>query len=151
MRRKKIELNSNGSTKIFKNNTIKITKEDNLYFFEIGKELTDDIGEAVSILMTKYDDNHPLWDITYENVENITPGKSLFWLSGGYNEWRLLENYNTPWSECNSIFTEEYSELITQIIKRSKSLREIKDNFIKYLNLPILYDFALGKNLIKQF
>jgi hypothetical protein len=34
------------------------------------------------------------------STENITPERSLFWLTGGDKEWRTMEYYNTPWCDC---------------------------------------------------
>ena len=39
--------------------------------------------------------------------------------------------------------------MIIKIIKDSKKLSEVRDGFIKYLNLPIIYDFAMSRNLLK--
>jgi hypothetical protein len=60
--------------------------------FEIGKELTTDIGEAVSILIRSCDSSNQIWNIEIEiSTENITPERSLFWLTGGDKEWRTME------------------------------------------------------------
>ena len=101
--------------------------------------------------MRKVDWNDGIWDMELEdiNIDNITPEKSLFWLTGGYVEWRTLENYNKPWCDCYLDFQEEFGMLIFNIVKRNKKLKEIRNNYYKYLNLPILYDFALSKNMIK--
>jgi hypothetical protein len=49
MKRKKTLLEIEvGSKIIFTDNVIRVSKENNEWFFEIGKELTTDIGEAVS-------------------------------------------------------------------------------------------------------
>jgi hypothetical protein len=91
------------------------------------------------------------WDIEVNNtnIENISPEKSLFWLTGGTQEWINLENYNRPWCDCYLDFQEEFGFMIIKIIKDSKKLSEVRDGFIKYLNLPVIYDFAMSKNLLK--
>lgn len=136
---------------VYNDNIIRISKEGKEYFFEIGKELSVDIAEAVTILMRKTEWDNPVWDVELKDVvtEEITPEKSLFWLTGGYSEWRTLEHYNKPWCDCYLDFQEEFGFLIVNIVKRSKKLKDIRDNFVKYLNLPTLYDFAMSKNMIK--
>lgn len=151
MRKRKLSLQVKGKNDIYHFGIIRISKEENEYFFEIGSEMTSDVAEAVSMMIGKVDWNDPVWDLTIDVVvlENITPEKSLFWLTGGYSEWRTLENYNKPWCDCYLDFQEEFGYLIINIIKRTKTLKEMRDNFLKYLNLPTLYDFALSKNMIK--
>lgn len=151
MKRKKTALKTKGKNNIYKNNIVRITKEDNEYFFEIGNELTSDIAEGVSILMRKCDWGDILWDIEISDIisEDISPAKSLFWLSGGLSEWRTLDNYNRPWCECYLDFQEEFGYLVINIIKRARTLKDVRDGFCKYLNLPTLYDFAMSKDMIK--
>lgn len=151
MKRRKLALKAVGKNDVYNNGIVRVTKEEDIYFFEIGNELTSDLAEAVALLMRKLDWNDELWNMILEdiNIDNITPEKSLFWLTGGYTEWRTLENYNKPWCDCYLDFQEEFGLLIFNIVKRTKSLKEIRNNYYKYLNLPILYDFALSKNMIK--
>ena len=151
MRRRKLALQVKGKNDIYHFGIIRISKEENEYFFEIGSEMTSDVAEAVAMMMRKVDWNDPVWDLTIDGVvlENIAPEKSLFWLSGGYAEWRTLENYNKPWCDCYLDFQEEFGYLILNIIKRTKTLKDMRKNFYKHLNLPTLYDFALSKNMIR--
>ena len=152
MKKRKLALQTKGKNDIYhKVGIIRISKEENEYFFEIGSDVTSDVAEAVAMMMRKIDWDDPVWDLEINDfiIENTAPEKSLFWLSGGYNEWRTLENYNRPWCDCYLDFQEEFGYLIVNIIKRTKTLGGIKDNFIKHLNLPILYDFAISKNMIK--
>ena len=151
MKRRKVTLKTVGKNDVYNDGIVRVTKEENVYFFEIGNELTSDGAEATALLMRKFDWDNAIWDLELEDidVENITPEKSLFWLTGGYSEWRTLENYNKPWCDCYLDFQEEFGILIFNIVKRTKKLKEIRDNYYKYLNLPILYDFAISKNMIK--
>jgi hypothetical protein len=150
MKRKK-ELLKSELDSVFVSKKLVIKKEGNEWFFEIGKEMTNDLSEAVTIMMRVCKPGDSAWDleINNTNIENITPEKSLFWLTGGTQEWRNLENYNRPWCDCYLDFQEEFGFMIIKIIKDSKKLSEVRDGFIKYLNLPIIYDFAMSKNLLK--
>jgi hypothetical protein len=151
MKKRKVDLESKGSQNIYIDEIITISKESDEYFFEIGTEMTNDIAEAVSILMRRSEFNSNIWDLELKDVftENITPEKALFWLTGGYTEWRTLEHYNKPWSECYLDFQEEFGMIIINIVKKSKNLKDIRNNFIKYLNLPTLYEFSISKNMIR--
>lgn len=150
MKRKK-ELVKSESDLIFFNGKILIQKSIDSYSFELGREITNDVAEAVSILMKMDVLDEEIWNIEVNNIdlENIVPAKCLYWLTGGYEEWNNLENYKTPWSECYLDFQEEFGFLIINIIKKSKNLSDIKKGFIKYLNLPTIYDFAISLDIVR--
>jgi len=151
MKRRKLALKSVGKNDVYNSGIVRVTKEEGTYFFEIGSELTSDVAEAVALLMRKVDWNDSLWDMEIEDAktDEITPEKALFWLTGGYAEWRTLENYNKPWCDCYLDFQEEFGMLIFNIAKRNKKLKDIRNNYYKYLSLPILYDFAISKKMIR--
>ena len=151
MRKKKTLLKEIGTKIIYDDNTIIISREGNEWFFEIGKELTTDLGEAVSLLLRNCDASDQVWktEIKEMNIDNISPEKSLYWLTGGEKEWKTLEHYNRPWCDCYLDFQEEFGLLVISIIKRSKTLEDMRKHFIEYLNLPVLYDFALSKKFLR--
>lgn len=127
---------------------VKISKSGNDIIFEIGKEITSDIAEGVSIMMRFCEQKSKIWDLEIDTNSEIIPEKSLFWLTGGSQEWNNLENYKKPWCECYLEFQEEFGMTIINIVKKSKKLSDIKEGFNKYLNLPTLYDFAISKKLV---
>jgi hypothetical protein len=150
MKKRKDLLERIGTKIIFTDKTRKISIEGNKWFFEIGKEVTTDIAEAVSLLIRECDSNDQIWDVELRNnIEEITPEKSLYWLTGGYKEWKSLENYNRPWCDSYIYFQEEFGLTIVNVVNRSQTLGDIRKYFIENLNLPVLYDFALSKNLIR--
>ncbi len=151
MKKRKVLLKSELSDVVFKNEKVLIGKVENKWIFEVGRETTNDLAEGISILMRNLDAKSPIWDIEYKIDDSIeiNPERSLFWLSGGPQEWNTLDNYQKDWSECYLDFQEEFGITILNIIKKSKNFREIRNSFIKYLNLSIIYDFAMSKRLIK--
>lgn len=153
MKRRKLALKAVGKNDVYSGGIVRVSREEDKYFFEIGSELTTDLAEAVALLMRKTDWNDGIWNLDLQGMrietEEITPEKALFWLTGGYSEWRTLENYCKPWCDCYLDFQEEYGLLICNIIGRTKSLKEIRDNFCKHLSLPTLYEFALSKEMIR--
>jgi hypothetical protein len=150
MRKKKVLMKNELSELVFIDDRIKISRNNKEWFFEIGIEMTSDLAEGIVLLMRTVESNHPVWSTNFEVVsEDITPEKSLFWLTGGYAEWRTLEHYNKPWVDCSLDFQEQFGFIIVNSIKRSKRFSDVRDNFLKYLNLSILYDFAMSKNLIR--
>ena len=151
MKRKRVLLKNELSEMLFNDDRVRVSKCDNEWFFEIGNEMTSDIAEAASILMRTHDRDHHIWKMQLSNIDldKITPEKSLFWLTGGYLEWRGLEHYNKPWHDCYLDFQEEFGFLVMNIVRKSNNLGDIRSNFIKYLNLPVLYDFAVSKGMIK--
>ena len=132
-------------------NFIKIDISDGLYTFEIGNEITSDLSEAIAIMIRKIDFDNPIWDLDVKNfeIENIKTDKCLFWLSGGYTEWRTLDHYNRPWFDCYIEYDNKFGGVVMNILKRSKKLKDIRNKMLKHLSLPILYDFALSKNFVK--
>ena len=136
---------------VWENDLVTVCRGEKEYFFEIGQETTNDIGEAVAIMM-RYKNlwNDSIWNTEVKNIntEDITPLKTLYWLSGGDAEWSSLEHYSKPWHEIALTFQEEYGMLICMIISKAKTLRDIREGFIKYLNLPTLYDFAVQQELV---
>jgi hypothetical protein len=151
MRKKKDLLKHDLSNVVYSDDRVKVIKYSDEYFFEIGKEMTSDLGEAVCILMRNFDFNHEIWNLEIDEIdyEKIVPEKSLFWLTGAYSEWSTLENYKQPWQECYLDFQEEFGFIIINTIKKYKKLSEIRNTFIKNLSLPILYDFAISRNLVR--
>jgi hypothetical protein len=136
---------------VWESEIIKINKEFNNYHFEIGKETTSDIGEAVSILMRiKNRYNDPVWNTKISDLDtyNIDPSKAIYWLSGGDSEWKNGTEYKKKWSDCFIEFQEEFGVIIISILKKSKTLKDVRDGFAKHLNLSILYNFALERNII---
>lgn len=118
-------------------------------FFEIGNDITTDVSEAVAIMMRKNIDES-IWNKTISiNYDDIEPRRTLYWLSGGDSEWMTFRNYSTPWCDCDLDFQEEFGFMVISILKKSKTLGDIRDGFIKYLNLPVLYEFALNKGFIR--
>ena len=135
---------------VFSDEKIKINKQKENFIFEIGKETTTDLAEGVAIMMKILDNNHEIWNFEFEiDEEKIIPEKSLYWLTGGHTEWKQLEHYEKTWYDCYLIFQEEFGISIMNIIKKSKKLKDIREEFKRCLNLPIIYDFALSQNLIK--
>jgi hypothetical protein len=120
-------------------------------FFEIGDYCTTDISEAVSIMMRVgvYDTN--IWQTNiqkYLDLDSIETRKCLYWLSGGDDEWKKRNFYKRPWNECDLLFVDEFNVTVLVILKKSKTLQDVKNGFLKFLNLPTFYEFALNKNLI---
>jgi hypothetical protein len=149
MKKKKVALMRNFD--MWSDNLIKIDKEGDQYYFEIGSDITTDLAEAVAIMMkfkTKYDNK--FWDLQINDINyyDICPEKSLYWLTGGDIEWKLMNNYKKSWTQSSLIFQEKFGNRIISILRCSKTFGDVRNGFTKYLNLPILYEFALESDLI---
>lgn len=148
---KKKHLSKNQNVKLAgESNFLNITEEKNgQMFFEIGTEITQDIAEAVSIMMRKPNIDKSIWEKQYPiNIDTVEPKKTLYWLSGGDNEWITQHNYKLSWSECEGEFQEEFGIVVVSVLKKSKTLADIRNGFIRYLNLPTLFEFALSKDFV---
>ncbi len=151
MKRKRDLTKSENSDLLFRNHKVSIFKSKDEWYFEIGKEMTKDLAEAVTILMKTTGVTDEIWNIEIKNInlDEISPSRSLYYLTGGYDEWITLPNYKKNWSECHLDFQEEFGFMVIKILEKSKKLSDVRDGFKKYLNLPILYEFALSKNFIR--
>jgi len=135
---------------VWNSEMIKIGQDFNGYYFEIGMELTNDLAEAVAILMRlKSKWNDEIWNLKISEIDyyNIDPSKCLYWLTGGDEEWRAEENYKKYWHEVQLEFQEEFGVLIISILKKSKTLKDVRTGFLKHLNLATLYNFAIEKEI----
>lgn len=149
MKRKKVEVMRNFN--FWTDNFVKIDKEGDQYYFEIGSDITTDLAEAVAIMMNyKNKESDKFWELQIKDINyyDIKPEQALYWLSGGDYEWKVMNNYKKIWSEVSLDFQEEFGLRIISILKKSKTMRDIRDGFLKYLNLPILYEFALENEIV---
>lgn len=110
-----------------------------------------DCAEGVAALMrlkTVFDDDK-FWQLKVGNSKyDVSPCRALYWLSGGNREWESNETYSYKWLEVNSIFEHNFRDDIYEIIENAETLQDIKEGFMKTLNLPVLYEFALSNDLI---
>lgn len=151
MKKRKTLVKVNLSDVIFNDNLIAINKTEFGFFFEIGEQITDDVAEAVSILMKRVDKSDPIWKTKLNDFKeySVVPEKSLYWLSGGQKEWDTLINYNRPWCESYILFQEHFGTMVVEAVEKSKTLEEVRDFFQTNINLLDIYEYALSINLIK--
>jgi hypothetical protein len=128
---------------------VTINQSEDITYFQIGYQITDDLAEAVSIMMRIINENDPIWNIKIKNKHDIDYKKSLYWLSGGDEEWVNLPHYNQSWIDCNDLYVEEFKQEIENIINESVTFKDIKQKFKSKLNMFKMYDFAIANNLIK--
>ncbi len=151
MKRKKVECDNQIMDNIILNDVSVFFGKENLIVFEIGNEVASDISEFIAILTKNIKYDNEIWNTVIDKklLNNISTVKTLYWLSGGDVEWNNGNHYNRPWSIYNVYFYKKYNRLVKNILKKSKTYGDVRDYFNEYLNLPILYDFALSQNMIK--
>ncbi len=83
MKRKRDVIKSENSDLLFTNHRVSIFKSKDDWYFEIGKEVTKDLAEAVTILMKTNGITEDIWNIEIKNVnlDEISPSRSLFYLN----------------------------------------------------------------------
>lgn len=148
MKKKKVELLRKFN--FWSDNYIKIDKEGDQYYFEIGSEVTTDISEAVAMMMSYQNKSvDKFWDLEIKDIDyyNIRPELAIYWLSGGDYEWKIMNNYKKTWDDSFLDLQEEFGITIISILKKSKTMGDIKDGFLKHLNLSTIYEFALDKGI----
>ena len=139
------------SVVIYRSSKIRVSMELNgELFFEIENELTSDLSEAVAMVINLGINDKIFFDTMFNvSMENISPDKALYWLSGGDKEWVTKQHYSKSWSEVYLSYQEEFGITIINIKKKSKTLGEVRNGFIKSLSLATLYEFSLDKGFIK--
>jgi len=155
-RDKKWVIEESGSL-LYESDQVKVWQEPNgkLFFESIdpilcGTFMSDDYAESVAALMRlpKVFNNDKLWKIKIIDKYDITTTNVLYWLTGGDSEWVDNKNYKYGWNDVESIFNHRFEDVIFGIIDQSNTLGDIKRGFMKHLNLPVIYEFALNNNLI---
>ena len=68
MKKKKVLLRNELSEVVFNNDRVVISNFADEWIFEIGNDITNDIAEAVSILMRRVDYNDPVWKMEVKNI-----------------------------------------------------------------------------------
>jgi hypothetical protein len=129
---------------------IQVYSNGNSIYVEHGKFRTDDIAEAVAYLMylPKFN-NDSIWNFNITKYKSsISPCRSLYWLSGGDNEWVDGYTYDISWSSVYDLYDKEFSDIIYDIVANATTLNDIKNNFIYKLNIPIFWEFALKNKII---
>lgn len=134
---------------LFDQDRITINQGNDITYFQIGYVITNDLAEAISIIMRTTHGNDIIWNTKIKNKPDINVEKSLYWLSGGDEEWINLTNYNQPWIECSDLYVNEFKQTIETIIDESLTLKDVKNGFNDKLNMLKMYDFAIASNLIK--
>ncbi|CAG7580185.1 MAG: hypothetical protein SLAVMIC_00289 [uncultured marine phage] len=143
---------------LYEDQKVKVWKEPNgKLFFESNDPIlcdtfmSDDYAESVAALMRlpKVFNDDKLWNIKINKDKyDITTSKVLYWLTGGNKEWNDKNHYKNDWNEIDSIFTHQFEDTIFEIVGQSNTLGDIKRGFMRHLNLPIIYEFALNNDLI---
>lgn len=139
-------------------NQIYIYAESNIYFFQSNNPKlynfsTYDYMEATAAFMklkhTYLMDK--IWDITItEDMQyGINMYNILYWLSGGDNAWKTNKIYKKSWDEYADLFVNHFKQIILNINKTSRNIKECRDSFLRELSLPTIYEFSLENNLLK--
>lgn len=157
MKRKERRVMENQGVLLYQNDNLRIWNNNNKLSFECSDPilredfLSEDYIEAVAAIMRlpKFFKEDKIWKIKIPNkYNNIKSSKSLYWLTGGNNEWKENKNYKYDWEDVKLIFTHKFEDVILDIVKESNTLGDIKRGFMARLNLPIIYEFSLNNNLI---
>jgi hypothetical protein len=96
-----------------------------------------------------------VWEIEIKgiNTDEISPKKSLYWLTGGDTEWKTLPNYRNPWGESYLEYIEGFGMSVINIVGKSKTIGDITSifyfSFIKS-NLSTRNTIKITYNLIKH-
>ena len=143
---------------IFEESQTKIFKENDgkLYFENAAKNskaklCTNNYLEAVACLMKMKDlYKSELWDIkiTGEMRKNINYYDVLYWLTGGDREWKYGNTYNVKWSGSRDIFLNSFDGKLKEINGRCGTLGEVRMEFLRHFNLPIMYNYCIENNII---
>jgi hypothetical protein len=152
-KKRKIEIEFN--IKKHQRDKINIEREGYKTYFEVidstGILHTYDVAEGVAaMMMCEHQIEDEIWKITIteKDKKEISAAKALYWLTGGNNEWVEISNYKVNWHEASVIFKKKFGGKITRIVRKAKTLADIKAKFEENFNLTELYEFAIKNNMI---
>ena len=158
-RKKRVIIDNNKGTLLYesKDKDLSIFNDSGRLYFESTNPLLEedfksyDCAESVAALMRlrSVSDDEKLWKMEVGNNKyDVSPSRALYWLSGGNREWESKETYAYEWTEVHSIFEHKFRDLVYEIVENAETLNDIREGFMKKLNLPVLYEFALNNDLI---
>jgi hypothetical protein len=128
---------------------VKVHSLGDTLIFEVDEDVTQDVAEAVSMIMHNRIEGS-FWSIPTDGLaELVDPERALYWLSGGDREWSLLEHYSQPWPSCSQDFRDKWSETVTRIVMQSKTLADIRAGFRRELTLHRIYDWCISRGLVR--
>jgi hypothetical protein len=107
-----------------------VTMEFGKLFFEIGIHLTDDVVEGVVLLMYAQKVPNDIWNIKLNKNLEVSPIKSLYWITGGDSVWGINKNRITGWGICGGVFGDEFGDVIIDIVRNSVTLGDLRDGLI---------------------
>lgn len=104
-----------------------VTMEFGKLFFEVGKNLTDDVVEGVLLLMGSTTVASDIWSIKIDKDTEVDPIKSLYWITGGDSIWGMGKARIEGWDIFGGVFGDEFGDDILDIVKDSETLGDIRD------------------------
>lgn len=158
-RKKRVIIDNEKGTILYQNDTKDVTVygDNGRLYFESSNPILEeefgsyDCGESVAALMrlkTVFDDEK-FWNLKVGSSKyDVNPERALYWLSGGNREWKTNDTYAYEWLEVHSIFEHKFRDIVYEIVENAETLKDIKEEFMNQLNLPVLYEFALSNDLI---
>jgi hypothetical protein len=130
----------------YQDDVVTVYKDIEGFSFEIGDLFTNDLLEAVAIMMRNSNwSGLKIWDYEFDS-HTINPINCIYWLSGGDVFWKNPE-LNKGWSEILPDILNKFENKVFEASKRRK-LSDIRKYFKKHLNLDSFYEFALSKDII---
>lgn len=117
------------------------------YFFEIKTEITNDISEAVVIMMNdRCFNEHEIWKTNIPHSiksQDIRIDKTIYWLTGGDRAW-INKNalYNIKWSDISIEYENILRQEIEHIFNSSKTFGDLRDNYKKSFPTIRILDIA---------
>ena len=154
----KKDLTFEESKLIYKKGNISVEKTKDGLLFNLNSQVINDsyiettdylTATAMAMRVNNLESDRKFWNIKLINkYENINLEKTLYWLSGGKNEWNINKVYKHKWEDVKDIFLYKYSDKLLEIIKKSRTLGDLKRGFKRFLNLQEIYEFSLTNNLI---
>lgn len=148
MKRRKTLLEN--EEKIFSNSYLNIIEVGNQIIFEIQQLTTNDLAEAVALMMKNGVQDENFWKLpTSLFNKDIQAERCLYWLSGGDAEWVILDNYSDYWYNYCTDFCNRWESTVKDAIEKSENLSDIRDSFEKNVSLLAIYDWAIGRGFVR--
>lgn len=117
----------------------------------IDELATDDIFQII-IWAQKYKSINveDLWRmrITNEDKINSMPSNLIYYLTGDDKIWKRNLIWKHDWKDMNSIFLEWFELKIKDVVKKSKTLGQLKNKIKNKIGSEDFYEFGLKFDLL---
>ena len=139
---------------IYKSDNISLCRINNAMHLFGYQDLT--INEVFEILVwgiKNRDGDDNFWNVKLAAIDkqNARPINIIYWMTGGDKMWKSHNwMWKKEWNDLSLMFVEHFDEKIMGIVKRSKTLGDLRNKLKSKLSSEDFYEMGLTLDLINK-